>query len=157
LTGVQASKGLVFLTSQLLIIDATKEMPRFIKNGKSILLKSNFDFCPESSVSSFPKVTLKTFAIRSKTVDRALQLLRNSSPNNCHIVYKQTLQNLIRKMPKFSRLIKFESAQDGQSYFADLGARTSEVPASGTSITGFRTLDEIEIEKNGKEVIIGKV
>jgi hypothetical protein len=60
-------------------------------------------------------------------------------------------------MAKFSRLIKFESAQDGQPYFADLGARTCGIPASGASITGFRTFDEIGIEKYGKEVTIGKV
>jgi hypothetical protein len=60
-------------------------------------------------------------------------------------------------MSKFSRLIKFESAHDGQPYFADLGAGSYEIAASGASIRGFRTLDDIGIDRYGKEVIIGKV
>ncbi|KAH8589011.1 fumarylacetoacetate hydrolase family protein [Bisporella sp. PMI_857] len=60
-------------------------------------------------------------------------------------------------MPRFSRLIRFESALDGQPYFADLGAQTSEVPALGTQITGFKSFEDVGIESLGKQVAIAKL
>lgn len=58
-------------------------------------------------------------------------------------------------MPTFSRLIRFEST-DGQPYFADLGVETS-IPAQGAQIKGYRTFEDVGVEKYGEDVAIGKV
>lgn len=60
-------------------------------------------------------------------------------------------------MAKFSRLIKFESTEDGKDYFADLGTQVEDVPALGASIVGFSSFEQIGIKEHGREVKIGKV
>ena len=59
------------------------------------------------------------------------------------------------KMPSFSRLIRFE-ATDGRPYFADLGVETN-MPTQGSQLKGFETFEDVGLDKDGKDVTIGKV
>jgi hypothetical protein len=60
-------------------------------------------------------------------------------------------------MPSFTRLIRFESASDGQIYFADLGADVVEPPSEGTHAIAYASLDDLLAGKAEKVVTLGKV
>jgi hypothetical protein len=60
-------------------------------------------------------------------------------------------------MPSFSRLIRFESLDDGQTYFADLGADTVELPATGSHVTAYASIDRLVVGEGGIAVTVGKV
>src|SRR5271163_2218958 len=60
-------------------------------------------------------------------------------------------------MPSFTRLIRFESADDGQIYFADLGADVVEPPSEGTHVRACASLDDLLAGKAEKIVTLGKV
>jgi hypothetical protein len=60
-------------------------------------------------------------------------------------------------MPSFTRLIRFESADDGQIYFADLGADVVEPPSEGTHVRAYASLDDLLAGKAEKIVTLGKV
>ena len=60
-------------------------------------------------------------------------------------------------MPSFTRLIRFESADNGQIYFADLGADVVEPPSEGTHVKAYASLDDLLAGKAGKIVTLGKV
>ncbi|KAH8700987.1 fumarylacetoacetate hydrolase family protein [Talaromyces proteolyticus] len=57
-------------------------------------------------------------------------------------------------MKPFSRLIRFESG--GETFFADLST-TSEIPPAGSSITAYRTYDDLTNTQNPVEVAFGKL
>ncbi|PMD46939.1 fumarylacetoacetate hydrolase family protein [Hyaloscypha variabilis F] len=59
-------------------------------------------------------------------------------------------------MSKFSRLIRFE-AQGGDIYFADLGIETTAVPAKGTQMKGYVSIDELSSSKDGVEVTLERL
>jgi hypothetical protein len=59
-------------------------------------------------------------------------------------------------MPSFTRLIRFESADDGQIHFADLGADV-EPPSEGTHVRAYASLDDLLAGKAEKIVTLGKV
>ncbi|KFZ03500.1 hypothetical protein V502_10899 [Pseudogymnoascus sp. VKM F-4520 (FW-2644)] len=46
-------------------------------------------------------------------------------------------------MSFFSQLIRFECAQDGKTYFADLGPDADGPPPFGTQLSAFRSLDDL--------------
>jgi 2-keto-4-pentenoate hydratase/2-oxohepta-3-ene-1,7-dioic acid hydratase in catechol pathway len=58
-------------------------------------------------------------------------------------------------MSNFSRLIKFESASDGEIYFADLGAGRASLPTKGSHIKGYSSVEELSLDKSGIDVKIG--
>lgn len=58
-------------------------------------------------------------------------------------------------MPPFSRLIRFES--DEKIYFSDLGANNIQLPSSGSYITAYPSLDDLNAGKNDTMVAVGKV
>ena len=60
-------------------------------------------------------------------------------------------------MPSFTRLIRFESADNGQISFADLGADVVEPPSEGTQVKAYASLDDLLAGKAGKIVSLGKV
>ena len=60
-------------------------------------------------------------------------------------------------MPPFTRLIRFESADNGQIYFADLGADVVEPPSEGTHVRAYASLDDCLGGKAEKTVTLGKV
>jgi hypothetical protein len=60
-------------------------------------------------------------------------------------------------MPSFTRLIRFESADNGQIYFADLGADVVEPPSEGTHVIAYASLDDLLAGKAEKIVTLGKV
>lgn len=60
-------------------------------------------------------------------------------------------------MPSFSRLIRFESLDDGQTYFADLGADTVELPATGSHVTAYASIDRLVVGEGGIAVTVGKL
>jgi hypothetical protein len=60
-------------------------------------------------------------------------------------------------MPSFSRLIRFESLDDGQRYFADIGADTVELPATGSHVTAYASIDGLVVREGGITVTVGKV
>jgi len=59
-------------------------------------------------------------------------------------------------MKSFSRLIRFESAS-GEAYFADLGANSSKVPALGSSISAYKSFDDLANGRQQVSVTIDKV
>jgi hypothetical protein len=59
-------------------------------------------------------------------------------------------------MPSFTRLIRFESADDEQIYFADLGVDI-EPPSEGTHVRAYASLDDLLAGKAEKIVTLGKV
>jgi hypothetical protein len=59
-------------------------------------------------------------------------------------------------MPSFSRLIRFKSLDDGQTYFADLGADTVELPAKGSHVTAYTSVDSLVVGEGGIAVTVGK-
>ena len=60
-------------------------------------------------------------------------------------------------MTSFSRLICFESDSDGQTYFADLGADIYKPPTKGSSISAYRSFEDLL--KGGPKIssVVGKV
>jgi len=57
-------------------------------------------------------------------------------------------------MKPFSRLIRFES--EGEAFFADLNT-TTEIPSAGSSITAYRTYDDLMNTQDSVEVTFEKV
>jgi hypothetical protein len=60
-------------------------------------------------------------------------------------------------MPSFTRLIRFESAEDGQIYFADLGADVVEPPSEGSSLRAYASFNDLLAGKSETIVTLGKV
>lgn len=60
-------------------------------------------------------------------------------------------------MPSFSRLIRFESLDNGQRYFADLGANTVELPTTGSLVIAYASIDKLVSGEGGLAVTVGKV
>ena len=60
-------------------------------------------------------------------------------------------------MSFFSSIIRFESEEDGTSYFADLGTDFNGVPTPGISLTAFASYEGIEKGIGGKVVTVGRV
>lgn len=60
-------------------------------------------------------------------------------------------------MSFFSQLVRFESAQDGKIYFADLGPDADGPPLPGTQLSAFRTLDDLASNAESLAVIVGRV
>lgn len=57
-------------------------------------------------------------------------------------------------MKPFSRLIRFESG--GEAFFADLST-TTEIPSAGSSITAYRTYDDLIKAQDSVEIAFEKV
>ena len=56
-------------------------------------------------------------------------------------------------MPSFTRLIRFESAEDGEIYFADLGA---DPPSEGSSLRAYTSFNDLLAGKSDTIVTLGK-
>jgi hypothetical protein len=60
-------------------------------------------------------------------------------------------------MPSFTRLIRFESAEERQIYFADLGADVVEPPSEGSSLRAYASFNDLLAGKSETVVTLGKV
>ena len=60
-------------------------------------------------------------------------------------------------MPSFTRLIRFQATDSDDVYFADLGAETAEIPASGSKVEAYKTFDDLTSGNEGVHISIGKV
>ena len=60
-------------------------------------------------------------------------------------------------MAVFSHLVRFESEEDGSSYFADLGPNTDGPPAPGTKLEAFSSLENLGSRTDQKTVTLRRV
>lgn len=60
-------------------------------------------------------------------------------------------------MSFFSQLIRFECAQDGKTYFADLGPDADGPPPLGTQLSAFRSLDDLASKNENVAVTVDRV
>jgi hypothetical protein len=61
------------------------------------------------------------------------------------------------KMDTFSHLIRFESEDSGDVYFADLGPDANGPPARGTKLTASKTIEGLAIKSAQSVVTIRRV
>ena len=59
-------------------------------------------------------------------------------------------------MSQFSRLIRFESASNGEIFFADLGTDTVEPPSLGSKITAYASIEDLSAQKNESTIMLGR-
>lgn len=60
-------------------------------------------------------------------------------------------------MANFAVLIKFESEEDGETYFADLGPDAQGPPALGTKVSAVKSLQGLADKHEPKTVTIRRV
>ena len=61
------------------------------------------------------------------------------------------------EMSPFSHLIRFECAEDGSSFFADLGGQADGPPSPGTKMNAFASMDDLANKNGAKNVTIRRV
>lgn len=60
-------------------------------------------------------------------------------------------------MASFSHLVRFESEEDGRSYFADLGVDADGPPAPGTGLGAYTSIDDLRNKASVRNVTVRRV